>query len=35
MPKANIEKAIAKVAGGSKEAANYQSYLYSVWHLAV
>ncbi|MGC7164564.1 YebC/PmpR family DNA-binding transcriptional regulator [Metamycoplasma hominis] len=29
MPKANIEKAIAKVAGGSKEAANYQSYLYS------
>ncbi len=29
MPKANIEKAISKVAGGSKEAANYQSYLYS------
>ncbi|WP_412031384.1 YebC/PmpR family DNA-binding transcriptional regulator [Metamycoplasma buccale] len=29
MPKANIEKAIAKVAGGDKNATNYQSYLYS------
>ncbi|ACF07174.1 UPF0082 protein MCRO_0552 [Metamycoplasma arthritidis] len=29
MPKANIEKAIAKVAGGSKDGANYVSYLYS------
>ncbi|AZG68831.1 YebC/PmpR family DNA-binding transcriptional regulator [Mycoplasma struthionis] len=29
MPKANIEKAIAKVAGGSKEGANFQGYLYS------
>ncbi|MDI3349651.1 YebC/PmpR family DNA-binding transcriptional regulator [Mycoplasmopsis arginini] len=29
MPKANIEKAISKVSGGSKEGANFQSYLYS------
>ncbi|MBN0970784.1 YebC/PmpR family DNA-binding transcriptional regulator [Mycoplasma phocoeninasale] len=29
MPKSNIEKAISKVAGGSKEGANFQSYLYS------
>ncbi|TPE57261.1 YebC/PmpR family DNA-binding transcriptional regulator [[Mycoplasma] falconis] len=29
MPKANIEKAISKVAGGSKDAANFQGYLYS------
>ncbi|SYV90073.1 UPF0082 protein MCRO_0552, partial [Metamycoplasma alkalescens] len=29
MPKANIEKAISKVKGGSKEGANYQNYLYS------
>lgn len=29
MPKANIEKAIAKVSGGSKEGANFQSYLYA------
>lgn len=29
MPKANIEKAIAKVKGGGKEGNNYQSYLYS------
>ncbi|MBN4089483.1 YebC/PmpR family DNA-binding transcriptional regulator [Mycoplasma enhydrae] len=29
MPKANIEKAIAKVSGASKEAVNFQAYLYS------
>ncbi|AWX69210.1 YebC/PmpR family DNA-binding transcriptional regulator [[Mycoplasma] anseris] len=29
MPKANIEKAIAKVAGGNKDAANFQPYIYS------
>ncbi|MGX9340101.1 YebC/PmpR family DNA-binding transcriptional regulator [Mycoplasma sp. 2261] len=29
MPKANIEKAISKVSGGSKEGANFQGYLYS------
>ncbi|QJG66642.1 YebC/PmpR family DNA-binding transcriptional regulator [Mycoplasma phocoeninasale] len=29
MPKSNIEKAISKVAGGSKEGANFQGYLYS------
>ncbi|WP_369991672.1 YebC/PmpR family DNA-binding transcriptional regulator [Mycoplasmopsis arginini] len=29
MPKVNIEKAISKVSGGSKEGANFQSYLYS------
>ena len=29
MPKANIDKAIAKVAGGAKDGNNFQSYLYS------
>ena len=29
MPKANIDKAIAKVAGGAKDGNNFQSYFYS------